>query len=719
MAINKDSPQATGLVGSWRLNNLGTLPDETGNSNNGTFTTGTPVLVNGKNGKALSLTAEEIDLGSRSIIKLQSFTYTAWVNTVNTAEAQTIISGSDSGCPQFRINWYGNLALLVRWVGVVGESSGYVPQGTWCHVAVSYDSIGTYKFYINGLLANTPAVNYQTFTPPGSVRLGANAYNAEHFTGKISDVRIYKDILSASRIFNIYANPNDLYSTKRAPLGKSISLPYVGLYDPTVLARGAFDPDLYPLNWSCVDAVIDSPNAQGLTPSLFTNSATFYAPTVAPGAVGLTPSLFTNSATFYAPTVTSGGGTQALTPSLFTNSATFYAHTVAPGAVGLTPSLFTNSATFYAPIAAPGAVGLTPSLFTNSATFYAPTVARGAVGLTPALFTNSATFYAPTVAPGAVGLTPSLFTNSATFYAPTVSSSYALTPSLFTNSATFYAPTVVPGVVGLTPSLFTNSATFYAPTVAPGAVGLTPSLFTNSPAFYAPAVSSSYTLTPALFTNSAAFYAPTLSASDNISPSLFTNAPTFYAPTVTPGPVGLTPPLFTNSTTFYTPTVVPGAINLTPSLFTNSATFYAADVNFSASLTPSLFTNSATFYALTVTPGPVGLTPPLFTNSATFYTPTVVPGAINLTPVLFTNSTTFFSPTIRSPAFSQQELANMADAVWAHPTAQLISTRLLEVWGRLGLDPDSPLITGTSIITFGDIVMAMTNVDGAIRTVRT
>ncbi len=40
-----------------------------------------------------------------------------------------------------------------------------------------------------------------------------------------------------------------------------------------------------------------------LTPSLFTNSQTFYAPTVAPGAVALTPSLFSNSQTFYSPTV--------------------------------------------------------------------------------------------------------------------------------------------------------------------------------------------------------------------------------------------------------------------------------------------------------------------------------------------------------------------------------------------------------------------------------
>lgn len=85
--------------------------------------------------------------------------------------------------------------------------------------------------------------------------------------------------------------------------------------------------------------------AQTLTPSLFTNTQTFYAPTVGRGAVSLTPSLFTNSQTFHGPTVTANYG---LTPTLFTNTQTFHAATVTPGGVTLTPALFTNSQTFYA-----------------------------------------------------------------------------------------------------------------------------------------------------------------------------------------------------------------------------------------------------------------------------------------------------------------------------------------------------------------------------------
>jgi hypothetical protein len=64
-------------------------------------------------------------------------------------------------------------------------------------------------------------------------------------------------------------------------------------------------------------------------------------------------------------------------------------------------------------------------------------------------------------------------------------------------------------------------------------------------------------------------------------------------------------------------------------------------------------------------------------------------------------------------------LLAIAEAVWAHPTAQLLSIRLREAWGRLGLDPDAPLITGASIVTFGDIVMAMTDDNGGVRMTRT
>ena len=51
---------------------------------------------------------------------------------------------------------------------------------------------------------------------------------------------------------------------------------------------------------------------------------------------------------------------------------------------------------------------------------------------------------------------------------------------------------------------------------------------------------------------------------------------------------------------------------------------------------------------------------------------------------------------------------DVADAVWSHSSATTMAIRLTEAWGRLGLDPSKPLISGQTEISFGAIVMALT-----------
>lgn len=185
---------------------------------------------------------------------------------------------------------------------------------------------------------------------------------------------------------------------------------------------------------------------QNLTPNLFTNSQSFYGPTITTGAVDLAPSLVTNNQTFYGPTVVN---LNTVTPSLVTNGQTFYAATVTAGEVTLTPSLFTNTQTFFGPTVTAGEVTLSPSLYTNAQTFYGPVVSQGGVILVPDLLTNTQTFYGPTVTRGAVDLAPSLFTNGQTFFGPTVvgGGTVELSPSLVVNDQTFFAPTVSLAVV--------------------------------------------------------------------------------------------------------------------------------------------------------------------------------------------------------------------------------------------------------------------------------
>lgn len=217
----------------------------------------------------------------------------------------------------------------------------------------------------------------------------------------------------------------------------------------------------------------------------------------------LTPSLFTNTNNFYAPSVS-----QSLAPSLFTNAQAFYSPTVTRGAVTLTPARFDNTSNFYAPTVTRGAVTLSPARFDNSQSFFSPSIS---LRLAPNLFTNANAFYAPTVTPGAVSLSPARFDNTNTFFSPTVSAGQQLAPARLDNVSQFFTPAVTPGAVALAPARFDNGNAFFAPTVSVGPLTLQPPLAVNDQQFFSPAVTvGAVTLNPARFNNVSLFYGPTV-----------------------------------------------------------------------------------------------------------------------------------------------------------------------------------------------------------------
>ena len=260
---------------------------------------------------------------------------------------------------------------------------------------------------------------------------------------------------------------------------------------------------------------------------------------------------------------------QALTPTLYTNTQTFFAPTVTSQNT-LTPALYANGQTFYSPTVAQGGAtqNLTPSLYTNAQTFYGPTVTRSNT-LTPGLYTNAPTFYSATVS-ASYALTATRVDNAQTFHGPTVTSVRTLAPALYSNNQTFYAPTLTQGGVVLQPGLYTNAQSFFAPTVAAGAVSLAPELLTNTQSFYAPTVSAAGTIVaPDLLVNAQSFYAPT------VTPGPVTLAPQGYADD------GYTDPGYTGPNTFSTPAFYQATVGLTikPSLYASTAQFYAPTVS--------------------------------------------------------------------------------------------------------------------------------------------
>lgn len=211
-----------------------------------------------------------------------------------------------------------------------------------------------------------------------------------------------------------------------------------------------------------------------LTPSLYLDGDTFYAPVVTGGTVDLQPSLYVDDDTFYTPTVD-----QEVIP---TSSSSFdqrkfrrrvlprfNASASTPFSIidrELSPSLYVDVDTFYTPTVTPGAVDLTPSLYVDADTFYTPVVTTGSVDLTTSLYVDVDTFYTLVVTPGTVDLVPTLYIDPDTFYTPIVSAAGAISTTLYIDPDTFYSPIVTTGSVDVQPSLYIDPDTFYTPTIS-------------------------------------------------------------------------------------------------------------------------------------------------------------------------------------------------------------------------------------------------------------
>ena len=64
------------------------------------------------------------------------------------------------------------------------------------------------------------------------------------------------------------------------------------------------------------------------------------------------------------------------------------------------------------------------------------------------------------------------------------------------------------------------------------------------------------------------------------------------------------------------------------------------------------------------------------------------------------------------------DITAIANAVWAHPSSLSVAVQLAETWGRLGLDPSKPLVQGQTQISFGSIVMALSETSTTVTVTR-
>jgi len=477
------------------------------------------------------------------------------------------------------------------------------------------------------------------------------------------------------------------------------------------LTASSDDPGVFTSSteqWVCLTVAVEENSSQALTPSLFTNSQTFHAATVAPGAITLAPSLFTGANSFYAPAVSYSGPTASKSPSTVTSEQVGLGDTVPwtnPGdaassddsyavatlaagdasyALRCTDFGFTSgdiplgatidgifvevevqqsgdatqstSPLVYSgsqlgsglgSIIGAGNEGFTPDGTDTYWPLGGPTDLGGA-SVTQAMVVDSSFGIDLYFAVPFLGLGSSVSVDHVrmtVYYTTGAGGAQALAPSLVTNSQTFHAPTVTRGTVTLTPSLATNNASFFAPTVS-GLNTLALSLVTSANAFFVPTVTAgAVNLAPSLATNSSSFFDPAVTGNYALATSLHSNSQTFFSPSVLAGPVTLAPSLVTNFPTFPTATVDIGPVTLSPGLLANVNQFFAAAAASTITLTPELLSSSQSFFAPSVT-AIYNLFPPLLSGAQAFYSAVTTVSPVALFPALLANTNYFYGPYI-------------------------------------------------------------------------
>lgn len=301
---------------------------------------------------------------------------------------------------------------------------------------------------------------------------------------------------------------------------------------------------------------------------------------------------------------------QGLTPSLYANTNSFFTQTVTASNT-LAATAFANSNTFHAPTVQAGAVNLSPSLLVNPAAFYSADITQtgGVQSLTASLFVNSNTVYSA-AASSSYGLVAARFDNTSAFSAATVSTSYTLAPASVANGNAFYGA-AVGSTVALAASLYENASAFYGATIQQG-TSLRPERVDNANGFYGPAVGR--LVSPALFENQAVLYGPAITSSQDIEPARFDNAGAFYSVTVQA----------TYALAFgdYVASgyADAGYFGLAVQ---SGGTVYAPGVEYDQALAPATLVNVAQFYPAHAGAGVTDLSPATVVNAEQFFAVTV------------------------------------------------------------------------------------------------
>jgi hypothetical protein len=196
-----------------------TAIDSSGNGNSATLSgSPLPTIVPGKTNQAVSLDGYSGSVSAADAANLNitgPFTVATWINfnaLPGFSQYPSIVAklSSPSSCYGYGISWNGSGV-----VGILGSGSpswtvtagSPVPVvGAWNHYAVVFDG-SVLKLYVNGALHTQTAASAPASSSGAPIKMGAHYSNPSVYgfvNGKLDDVRIYGQALTASDVATLY-----------------------------------------------------------------------------------------------------------------------------------------------------------------------------------------------------------------------------------------------------------------------------------------------------------------------------------------------------------------------------------------------------------------------------------------------------------------------------------------------------------------------------------
>jgi hypothetical protein len=178
-----------------------TVTDATGKGHTGTIREAT-WSTTGRNGKALQFDGvnDWVTIDDAADLRLTgAMTLEAWVNPTQTSGWRTAILKERPGDLAYSLYSSGQNTPSVYSTTGSARATPAVPANTWTHLAATYDG-SMLRMYVNGVQRATATNANGLSASTGVLRLGGNSIWGEFFAGKLDDIRIYAQALTATQI---------------------------------------------------------------------------------------------------------------------------------------------------------------------------------------------------------------------------------------------------------------------------------------------------------------------------------------------------------------------------------------------------------------------------------------------------------------------------------------------------------------------------------------